>query len=109
VIPTGYCHEDLIKPLPLKYIYFFQKSFRKYPLGGILMRECTKNYTLPESDVKIRVGDQVLVPVYGLDHDPKYFPDPDVFDPERFTEEAKKDAASALLHRFWRRTQAVHW
>jgi cytochrome P450 family 6 len=54
------------------------------------MRECNKNYTLPESDVKIRVGDQVIIPVYGLHHDPKYFPDPDVFDPERFTEEAKK-------------------
>lgn len=61
-----------------------------YPLGGVLMRECTKKYTLPDSNVKINVGDHVVIPVYSLHRDPKYFPNPEVFDPDRFTEEAKK-------------------
>jgi Cytochrome P450 len=31
----------------------------------------------------------VLVPVYALHHDPDYFPDPEKFDPERFSDENK--------------------
>ena len=31
----------------------------------------------------------IYIPVLALHHDPTYFPDPDKFDPERFTEENK--------------------
>jgi hypothetical protein len=34
-------------------------------------------------------GTRVLVPVMGLHYDPKYYPDPKRFDPERFSEEEK--------------------
>jgi cytochrome P450 family 6 len=32
----------------------------------------------------------VLLPILALHHDPKYYPDPERFDPERFSEEGKK-------------------
>jgi len=51
---------------------------------------CTKRYTLPDTDVQIEVGDELTIPVYSLHHDPQYYPNPEVFDPYRFTEEAKK-------------------
>jgi cytochrome P450 family 6 len=32
---------------------------------------------------------KTVIPVLGLHHDEKYYPDPDRFDPERFNEEEK--------------------
>jgi cytochrome P450 family 6 len=61
-----------------------------YPALAAVTRQCTKPITLRATDVTVEKGTMVLVPILGLHHDPKYFPDPERFDPERFTEEEKK-------------------
>ncbi|CAB3366382.1 Hypothetical predicted protein [Cloeon dipterum] len=66
------------------------ETLRIYTPVGALARECTKRYTIPDSDVQIDIGDIINIPIYGLHQDPKYFPNPEVFNPDRFTEEAKK-------------------
>lgn len=38
---------------------------------------------------KVEKGTAFVLPVYGLHHDQKYFPDPEKFDPERFSDENK--------------------
>ena len=38
---------------------------------------------------KVEVGTPVAIPVYGIHHDPQHFPDPEHYDPERFSEENK--------------------
>lgn len=32
----------------------------------------------------------VLIPIYGIHHDEEYYPNPEEFDPERFSEENKR-------------------
>ncbi|CAG2058751.1 unnamed protein product [Timema podura] len=63
------------------------KTLRKYPPVGNLTRFCTKAYQMPGTNVKIDKETRVVIPVYAIHHDPKYYPDPEKFDPERFSEE----------------------
>nr|CAD7581153.1 unnamed protein product [Timema californicum] len=66
------------------------KTLRKHPPTTNLFRICTKAYTVPGHNLEIKKGEMVIIPTIGLQHDPKYFPNPDQFDPERFSEENKK-------------------
>lgn len=68
---------------------YFSETLRKYPPVPTLNRECSIDYTIPDTDIVIEKGTRVLIPAYGLHHDPDYFPDPDKFDPDRFSEENK--------------------
>lgn len=67
----------------------FLETLRKYPPITFLNRQCVKDYKLPDMEVQISKGTAVVISVLGLHHDPEYFPDPDVFDPERFSEGKK--------------------
>jgi len=67
----------------------FAETLRKYPPFSILNRECTKRYKIPGTNVILEKGIQVVIPVMGIHHDPQYFPEPEKFDPERFSLEAK--------------------
>ena len=61
-----------------------------YPPAVFTDRKCVKTYTLPsEPAYTLQPGDGVWIPVHGLHHDPQYFPEPEKFDPERFSEENK--------------------
>ncbi|XP_049815561.1 probable cytochrome P450 6a14 isoform X2 [Schistocerca nitens] len=65
------------------------KTLRKYPPVMVLNRESNAEYRIPDSDVVLDKGTPIIIPVYGLHHDPDIFPDPERFDPERFSEEQK--------------------
>jgi cytochrome P450 family 6 len=56
----------------------------------VLRRECAKSNKLRGTDLTVEKGIQIQIPVYALHHDPKYYPDPERFDPERFSEEEKR-------------------
>ncbi|CAB3238032.1 unnamed protein product [Arctia plantaginis] len=68
---------------------------RLWPPGIALDRQCTKDYNLgrpnknADKDFIIRKGTGVQIPAIAFHRDPQYFPNPDKFDPERFSEENK--------------------
>lgn len=78
-------YEDLKKMEYLDMV--INESIRKYPPIGLMQRLCTKDTVLPTGGLKIEKGSIVIIPIYGLHRDSKYFPDPDNFDPERFAPE----------------------
>jgi cytochrome P450 family 6 len=54
-----------------------------------LIRECTKDYRIPGTDVVLEKGVKMVIPVLALQHDPKYYAESERFDPERFNEDEK--------------------
>ncbi|CAG9772146.1 unnamed protein product [Ceutorhynchus assimilis] len=76
--------------MEMKYLdMVINETLRKFPPVTILPRICTKDYEIPGTKSTIKKGTRVHIPVWGLHRDPDYYPDPDVFDPERFNEENK--------------------
>nr|AFI45025.1 cytochrome P450 CYP6BW2 [Dendroctonus ponderosae] len=65
------------------------EALRKFPPLPFIPRKCTRNYKIPGTDVVLEKGTGVHIPVWGIHNDPEYFPNPDVFDPERFSEKNK--------------------
>ncbi|XP_058126459.1 probable cytochrome P450 6a20 [Anopheles ziemanni] len=76
--------------LEMKYIEMcINESLRKYSPAAILLRIATQNYPVPGTKHTIPKGQTVIIPVHAIHHDPAYYPNPDRYDPERFSEEAK--------------------
>nr|ALD15926.1 cytochrome P450 [Dendroctonus armandi] len=75
----------------MKYLdMVVSEALRKWPPFVILGRECTKTYTIKptlpeEKTLVISKGTGIHIPCYAIHHDPKYFPNPEQFDPERFS------------------------
>ncbi len=66
------------------------ETLRMYPAAGnAIFRECIQDYKLPGTNIIIKKGQEINVPTYGIHMDPTYYPDPEMFDPERFTKEAR--------------------
>ena len=66
----------------------FQECQRMYPLGHI-ERASVNDYKIPGTDVVIPKDIFVRVPISEFCKDEKFFPNPEVFNPENFTAENK--------------------
>lgn len=56
-----------------------------------LLRKASKDYKIPGSELTIRKGTLTLIPTYSIHMDPEYYPEPEKFDPDRFSDENKKN------------------
>lgn len=52
------------------------------------------DYKVPGTDFILPKGVSAVIPVYSIHHDEDIYPDPDVFNPDRFTEEEKRKRGS---------------
>lgn len=60
----------------------FLEALRFYPQPPILLRDCMEDHRLGEFSIK--QGDQLLVNVLAVHHDPTCWPEPEAFLPERY-------------------------
>ncbi|XP_968293.3 probable cytochrome P450 6a17 isoform X2 [Tribolium castaneum] len=76
----------------MKYLgQVFDETLRMYPPAAYLNRKCERNYEIPDgSGIIVEKGTIVAIPVLGIHYDRDYYPDPEKFDPEHFSEENKR-------------------
>ncbi|XP_970699.3 probable cytochrome P450 6a20 isoform X1 [Tribolium castaneum] len=75
----------------MKYLnQIVDETMRKYPPFLYVVRRCTKDYTIPGEDVTIKKGIFALISILGIHHDEEIYPNPQKFDPDRFSKENKK-------------------
>ncbi|XP_055691179.1 probable cytochrome P450 6d4 [Lutzomyia longipalpis] len=70
---------------------------RLYSLVIILKRECSKDYHVPGTDSVIEKGTPIMIPTVSIHHDPKYYPKPKEFKPERFEGRTSSDQTGMYL------------
>ncbi len=63
---------------------------RRLPSVWSFMRAPTAPWQVPGTPYVIPTGDVIFISPYVTHNDPRWFPDPDKFDPDRFAPDAEK-------------------
>jgi cytochrome P450 len=66
-----------------------KEAMRLYPPAWGTSREATEEVTISGYPIKKR--ENIVINIYGVHYDEKYFPEPEKFDPERFSPENEKN------------------
>ena len=83
MVGHGYVNLDLL----LTIWFLFSETLRKYPPLVTLNRVVTKPYILPGTQIELKTGTKIVIPVHAIHYDPKYYSNPEAFDPDRFSDE----------------------
>lgn len=72
----------------LKYLdMVVSETLRKYPPAFLIMRKTTKAFKISNTEMIIPADTRININVLSIHRDPDYYPNPDKFDPERFSAE----------------------
>uniref|UniRef100_T1GIH4 Cytochrome P450 n=1 Tax=Megaselia scalaris TaxID=36166 RepID=T1GIH4_MEGSC len=63
------------------------ETLRKYPIATQLSRVCENNYKIEKWNLTIEKGVLVIIPISAIHMDPDIYPNPEQFDPSRFSPE----------------------
>ncbi|XP_041460870.1 cytochrome P450 3A24-like [Lytechinus variegatus] len=83
--------EDLSYQSISKMSYLDQiinETLRVYPIAPLIDRVCNEPFTV--DGFTIPKGMRIFIPVFSIHHDPTLWPDPETFDPERFSKENRQ-------------------
>jgi cytochrome P450 family 9 len=79
----------------IKYLdMVVSESLRKWSPAPQIDRSCSKDYVMDLGSgktIKIKKNQIVNLPIFHIHHDPNYFPNPERFDPNRFSDENKDE------------------
>lgn len=78
----AFCFPDNLFALTKSLL--FSETLRLYPSVPVLERRAFRDYKIPGHDVVIPKGMKVQVPAFAIHRDERHYPDPEVFDPDRF-------------------------
>jgi len=82
-------HPTLADIKEMKFIRLIvSETLRMYPQPPLLIRRCRTENVLPAGGGRkatVIRGMDIFLPLYNIHRDPRFWPNPDIFDPERFT------------------------
>lgn len=75
---------------------FLLETLRMWPSLALTDRLVTAPFTITaeqpgEKPLQMKEKDLIIIPIFGIHRDPKYYEEPDRFDPERFSPENRKN------------------
>ena len=65
----------------------FSETMRLHPSVPLLNRMCIKDWKIPNSDFRIPEGTGIVISVSGIHRNPEIYPEPNKFEPMRFSKE----------------------
>lgn len=71
-------------------MHLILESLRLNPVAGFASKVCTENIELTdykEHKFLVEKGMPIFIPTYSIHHDEEHYPNPEKFDPERFSTE----------------------
>ncbi|XP_071448008.1 probable cytochrome P450 6a13 [Hetaerina americana] len=90
----GSMSQDTLMAMPYLDSILLETA-RKYPPSPFLARLASKKYYLPSPEYEnekggegiwLDEGSAVVIPILGLHRDPEYYPSPEIFDPDNFSD-----------------------
>ena len=63
------------------------ETLRKYPIVDTLFRKVSVPYKVPNTKAVLEKDSTLIISVLGIHRDPEIYPEPEKFDPDRFTKE----------------------